>query len=278
MLHDLSPRTTLGAAWSQLAATTVVAIPRHHIEDAAQRCRHLGYCDSGFVAVPSTIPTRLRWHGTFYRTDDTFTCMDELGELAPHRREFSISTKEGHVKNIRGYRGEGRDLTRRALPPEDAVLMVNLVMPWARGWLADPFAGACGILAAAQALGWNETYASDIDSALAPGLSRYATRSDICGAQNVTLPSPTTALVTELPFAGLAPSDLRDALHSLTAQMANTSGIAVMSDPSQSDDVSQELASSGFDTITYNLDRKGTPVAITQGARPILERSHDVIS
>jgi Methyltransferase domain len=107
-------------------------------------------------------------------------------ERDPDQRRFLLAEPDGSVKEVRGYRGNGTALGKRAFPVCDAQLLVNIVKAGPSTKLLDPFGGAGGIILEAVRVG-ALVYSVDIDPILRPGL-------EMLGAKHFT------GSATQLPF------------------------------------------------------------------------------
>jgi len=94
-----------------------------------------------------------------------------LRDRAPDRRLFALQTGDGQQRLIRGYRGDGGALSRRALAVCDSRLLVNLVHASEGATFLDPFAGIGGIVLEALDSGYR-VMSSDLDPILRPGLEQ----------------------------------------------------------------------------------------------------------
>ncbi len=121
-------------------------------------------------------------------------------ERNPDQRLFHLATPEGEVREVHGYRGDGSQLGRRALPVCDAQILVNIVDPGPGKTLLDPFGGGGGIIQEAVRARL-VPQSVDIDPILAPGLERMGARHHVGNA--VDLPfayESVDAIATEPPF------------------------------------------------------------------------------
>jgi hypothetical protein len=155
-------------------------VATRHVEATAGRLSRLGYTGAvdllrplDEVAAGVTHQT-VRWRRADMALQRVYEEPDEaLRSTAPDRRTFLLECGDGVVRPIAGYRGGPGPLEHRALPVEDARLLVNLVAAPARGPLLEPFAGAGGVVIEARASGWT-VVSADRDPTLRFGLRALA--------------------------------------------------------------------------------------------------------
>ena len=160
-----------------------------------------------------------------------------LEEKAPNNREFILSDTNGNPRKIKGYRGDGTDLGRRALPVSDAKLLVNLVYKNEKLKFLDPFAGAGGIIIEAVANDW-DVYSSDIDSILAFGLEGYGAKHFI--SRILSLPFQDSffdVIATEVPFDKNATNEIMKGLGELKRVLKVNGKISMMTADYQAGDI-----------------------------------------
>ncbi|MFC1452377.1 TRM11 family SAM-dependent methyltransferase [Verrucomicrobiota bacterium] len=144
----------------------------------------------------------VRWRGCHYELRRIYEEeKDAYRSQAPDRNEFLLARGDGAARLVRGYRGSSQPGERRGLPVCDARLLVNLVSPpGCEGRLLDPFAGAGGIVRHAMAAGL-DTFSSDIDPCLAPGLTHLGSDHRIGDARQLPFPDEFfDAIATEPPY------------------------------------------------------------------------------
>lgn len=183
-----------------------------------------------------------------------------------HRREFHIYTDDGLVKKVKGYRGDGTDTGKRALPVEDARLMVNLADPHQAKVLMDPFAGSGGILHAARYINPSLVLiSSDCDLILEPGLQAYADRHYPMDARAVELDgAEIDALVTEVPFSANATNEVAQAFIHLSRFLKKNARVIFMCAGHQYNRLKQCLETMAFHCfIAKPVNRKGTDVVVS---------------
>lgn len=197
-----------------------------------------------------------------------------------HQREFYIYANDGSIKKVKGYRGDGSDTGKRALPVEDARLMVNLADPCQAKVLMDPFAGSGGILCEARYINPSLVLiSSDCDPILEPGLQAYADRHYSMDARAVELDgAEIDAIVTETPFSINATNTVAQAFVHLSRFLQKNARIVFMCAGHQYSRLKQCLETMKFHCfIAKPINRKGTDVVISvwYSSREQAERLRD---
>lgn len=196
----------------------------------------------------------------FYEVDDKL-----LEESQVHNRSFSILDSKLKVKEIIGYRGNGTEIGRRALPVEDSRFMINISMPNEKDTILDPFAGAGGIIYEAKNYHKNLTViSSDIDKVISPGLEKI---SDVHYISDVKLldleDKKIDRIITEVPFSNNANKDILVGIEKLVENLTEFGRLVVMCKSTQNEMLNKKLIELGM--IKYfesNINRKGTDVVI----------------
>ncbi len=180
---------------------------------------------------------------------------------APDRREFAILDTEGKIKKLMGYRGNGKDLGRRALPVEDCRMMVNLAMLEKNDVLLDPFAGGGGIIYQAYKT-TTKIISNDIDPILKPGLEMYGAKHYIGKASDLVLDEPVNALVTEVPFFDNSTNIVIQSIIYLAQFLTDNAKIIIMTSNNQKEEIKRELSKVYFYCFGFDINRKGTLVSL----------------
>lgn len=273
LLSDLGAREARGGPNGELRGVSWLMLPESNIASAAARLRRLGYTRSIHLVreQPSNgeeYPT-VRWRGRpvglvpIYDEPD-----DDFREQAPDRRTFVLECGDGVVRPIAGYRGGRGHLEHRALPVVDARLLVNLVWSRPLGHLLDPFAGAGGIIAAANQAGWHTT-SLDADRHLRFGLAVIAQRHVIGDATNLPFRAASVdAVASEPPYHPGALSAVVGAVPEI-ARVLKPGGRAAMLVGHESAAAVRDTArQAGLQEALYlPIDRKGTPVHLCSWIR-----------
>jgi SAM-dependent methyltransferase len=180
LLRDLGGRPVPGGPLSEHRGVAWAAVATRHVETAARRLSRLGYTGAVDLVRPpdeaaaGEARRTVRWRRTDMALQRVYEEADEaLRSAAPDRRTFLLECGDGVVRPIAGYRGGRGPLEHRALPVEDARLLVNLVAAPARGRLLEPFGGAGGVVIEARASGWT-VVSVDRDPTLRFGLRALA--------------------------------------------------------------------------------------------------------
>lgn len=200
-----------------------------------------------------------------YRQDET-----EFYAQAADRRSFRLMCGDGIVRDVQGYRGDGKEMGRRALPTEDCRLLVNLGCCENTGCILDPFAGGGGIVYQARAIHKSIVVASnDIAPELAPGLEAYGAVHSIGSAEDyVAGLLRFDAIITEVPFAAAATAGVCRAFIHLTQFMNEHCRIALMCAPEQTTRIQKSLENAGcYCAEAFPLNRKGRDVEIVLAFR-----------
>jgi len=250
--------------------------PRENLAPFRERLSGIGYCHKfyllDFECGNRDKPVRLYsinphvWKGREFSVGDFYGQDGKVyEERSPHRREFRISDREGNVKTVFGYRGDGSELGRRSLPVEDARCMVNLSLPCRNKRMLDPFAGAGGILFEFGYIVPAGTMTSfDIDPVLKPGLEFYGSRHHVMNAADVTFPPGSfDSVVTEVPFSENATDDIVRAFAKINRCLSDDGVFVVMCGKTQSEKIRGAMSELGNRLLFgHEIDRKGTAVEI----------------
>jgi len=212
LLHPWHAITPSGGPLSERGGLFWLSLPGRFLEEAATRFPWLGYTSAVEWLEPqaSASPRKgrrssgdiiVRWRGRLFKPVRIYEeNPGELRESAPDRRTFLLETEDGAVRAVRGYRGDGEALGRRALPVCDARLLTNLVYTRQGDAFLDPFAGAGGIVREAILRGFI-ALSSDRDPILRHGLTHLGSLH--CVADACLLPfsdESVDAIATEPPY------------------------------------------------------------------------------
>ena len=197
----------------------------------------------------------------------TFFIQDEkiYTDQSPHNRKFKIIDNNGEVKEIQGYRGDGSDLGKRALPVEDARCMVNLSLPWKNKRMIDPFAGAGGIIYQFKYIVPEGIMTSiDIDSILKPGLESYGSAHYVMNSSEASFPENSfDSVITEVPFSDNVETDIIKALKKIDVCLSKNGVYIIMCNQNQSEFIQETMEElKNFKLFGSEIDRKGTDVEI----------------
>lgn len=183
---------------------------------------------------------------------------------APDKRTFILLGLDGNTKEVKGYRGNGEEMGRRALPVEDCRFLFNLACNTNTTHLLDPFAGGGGIIYQARYI-LPKIYISSCDIApeLAPELFKYSNVHYVGKAKDFIPEAEYDALATEVPFSKSATPEICKSLSSLGRFMKKNCRIVIMCASEQVSAIRKTIIDMGciVGNIFY-LNRKGTEVRI----------------
>ncbi|HLV10466.1 MAG TPA: hypothetical protein VKY40_09670, partial [Halanaerobiales bacterium] len=131
----------------------------------------------------------LVWKGRAFSISNLFFQDIQIYKKHSAENRKFIIRQNNKDKVVYGYRGDGSEMGRRALPVEDARCMVNLAIPARSEKLLDPFAGAGGIVFAAKYISNDiDVYSVDVDPVVAPGLEFYGSRHSTADSTKTRFP------------------------------------------------------------------------------------------
>lgn len=276
ILKDLKGQFLVDGPLNQIRGIFSFMVPVHHLDSIHRRAGSLGYVSSIYRAdfdridfrnhTDLEIKDRLIWKKqpfsltVFYEADEA-----SLRERAPDKRFFRILDHEGRVKDITGYRGDGSELGKRALPVEDARLLINLSFPQEGDTLLDPFAGAGGILyEAGDPIRLLKCWSADIDPILKPGLEMFGSRHITSDVTELSLPDEFfDCICTEVPFSEHAVDTILKGMENLYRMLKFTGRLVLMCSEQQSGSLVQQGEALHLN-IYFNMpvNRKGTSVYV----------------
>ncbi|HZJ58341.1 MAG TPA: hypothetical protein VFD89_08940 [Clostridia bacterium] len=249
-------------------------IPNCSMETLSGILSYIGYCDTFFILDFGDIKVRGdsytgiergTWKGRGFSVLELFRqCSETYDAQSPHNRPFVIIDGRGERRSIKGYRGDGSAMGRRALPVEDCRCLVNLAIPSNIAHLVDPFAGAGGIVYAAQYINPDVNITTvDIEPLLAPGLEMLGSKHFVEDAGQIQLPHRYDALVTEVPFDPQATPSVLKGLKNTLGYLTPQGTASVMCSSQQFHMIEQLLVDAGMHIYcAHEINRKGTGVAI----------------
>ena len=205
------------------------------------------------------------WKGRPFTIEDFFEQdNDEFRNQAADKRTFKLICADGIARDIVGYRGDGTDTGKRALPVEDCRLLVNLSCNYASKQLLDPFCGAGGIVFQAKHIYSDlNIFSCDIASELSEGNKEYGAEHFVCPAEELTLPNKVDAISTEVPFSENASKGVAKGFINLSKYMDDNCKITIMCTPTQTQDLVSALSLCNIRIgAVIDVDRKGTDVQI----------------
>lgn len=252
--------------------------------------KNIGYCNKfsvlDFSSCSGYVPDKRNqtWKGMEFDVLPLHEQSENTYEAqSSHNREFSILAGDGTIKSVRGYRGDGSITGRRALPVEDARLMVNLAVSSDTRVLMDAFAGSGGILYQARYIAPSLfLISSDIDPDLEPGLQEYADRHYSMDARRVKIKDmKIDAIVTEAPFSKGETETVAQVLSNLCSCLNENGRVVLMCSAGQFGRLKSRMeAMNLYCLMDEQVDRKGTQVVVSvwHKSRKSYEEFKDLIS
>ena len=269
MLRGLDARAAPGGPLSDLAGVAWVTLPEENVMSAVSRLRGLGYTAAVELVTPlkdvgpQDKPMVTRWKGRDVALVRVYEESDDiLKTMAPDQRTFLLECADGVVRPITGYRGGGGVLEHRALPVADARLLVNLVATEAHGRLLDPFAGAGGVIIAANSKGF-ATVSMDDDRALRFGLAELSACHVVGDASAIPFATGSfDAVASEPPYHASALEAIVASIPEMARVVRPGRRIAVLVASEQAAAVRRAGDSAGLRLeLEAAIDRKGTEVS-----------------
>jgi hypothetical protein len=251
--------------------------PKDKLDSFRERLFGIGYCSKFYLldfedeSCKNNTDLRpinpLVWKGCKFSVTGFFAQDKKIYEdQSPNKREFKIVDFNGEVKTVPGYRGDGTELGRRALPVEDARCMVNLSLPQKNKRLLDPFAGAGGIIYGFKYIAPNGTAASiDIDPVLKPGLEFYGSAHHVMNAADASFPANSfDSVVTEVPFAEDVIDTLTESFKKINPCVSEDGVYVIMCEDNQTPKIYDTMTELGnYCLFTHEVDRKGMDVELS---------------
>jgi len=250
--------------------------PKRNLKVFRDRLFSIGYCYKFYLldfenetkSAPAGLKTinPLIWKGRKFSICD-FYCQDSkvYEEQSPHKREFKTGC-DGEIKTITGYRGNGSELGRRALPVEDARCMVNLSLPNKNKKTLDPFAGAGGIVYQYKYIAPDAVVTTiDIDPVLKPGLESFGSIHYVMNAkEGLFSKNSFDSIVTETPFSEKAVDDIIAALNKINCWLSDDGIFVIMCEKNQCSRIYNSMAEENICLLfSHEIDRKGIDVEIS---------------
>lgn len=226
----------------------------------------LGYIDSVYIMLPEKKGSKknIKWKGDFYSLHQVYEEDKELTRnQAPDKRTFLLPDKTGGLRYVTGYRGNGTDTGKRALPIEDCKFMLNISNINLGQRVLDVFAGAGGIVYVAVQFGL-DVYSTDIDEEMQYGLRYLGSKHYV--ADVINLPFDNNffdSIVTEAPFDIKSTTSIVNGLGEMKRVLKTGGYIVLMVANYQAEKIRERAVELGLTLfIDMPLDRKGTSVHI----------------
>ena len=276
LMYDLDAKFIKNGPLGDVKGITSFFIKKSNWDKAVNRLKYVGYFNEfytlDFNCIESLNKSSLEtinplvWKGLKFSINTLYIQSEELYESqSPHNREFKILSYDGTEKKVFGYRGDGSELGRRALPVEDARCLVNLSMPFANEKVLEPFAGGGGIVYMYKYINPNIDITSiDIDETLRPGLEYYGAKHIVGDASKVSITDNYDAVVTEIPFSSIATDSVVSAMKNLYSSLNDKGIVVLMCGENQTKKISNCFEDDLNSNMIFSkkLNRKGTDVVI----------------
>lgn len=241
LLWDLNPQVLPGGPLSEKRGVFWISVPDKFLTEAVKRFPRLGYTQQ--IDMVSSMPEKelpvnlkdtvskgelVRWRRQYWQLTRVYEANGQaIRESAPDRRVFMLRLSDGQIHPVQGYRGDGKALSRRGLPPYDARMLVNLVRPSTNAIFLDPFAGVGGILLEAIASEFH-VLSSDYDPFLMHGLNHICAGHNVADAQYLPFASSTIgAIATEPPYDEKAEDIVNNSLTEMVRVLKTGSRLAI---------------------------------------------------
>lgn len=276
LLAEMSPQTLIGGPLSEHSGVFWVAIPHDQINNVKSKLPRLGYVEKVDLLVRTRHNTQfnkevnatdlklVRWRKEEYHLIRLFEEDHSIArKSAPDKRVFLFESHDGKVRPVRGYRGSGAPLKRRALPVYDAKMLVNLVTSIHGGTLLDPFAGVGGIIIEAKMSGLT-TVSIDVDPALRFGLSSLSDLHCVANSMHIPFPNETfSAIATEPPYHAESQKVIEGAFEEMYRVLNVDGKLAILCSDWQADVLLQKAAKVNLSLyLSSKINRKGLDVMV----------------
>jgi hypothetical protein len=271
MNHDLDIKLIKNGPLGDVKGVVSFLINKDYFNILKDRLKYIGYFNEFYIldfngndnntSIETINP--LNWKGLDYSLNTLYIQDEKLyEEQSPHNRDFRIISFDGSIKDLKGYRGDGSETGRRALPVEDARCLVNLSMPFNNKKIIEPFAGGGGIVYMYKYINNKVDITSiDIDENLKPGLELYGANHIVSSSADVKLNDMYDAIVTEVPFSLNVLDDINKSFNNLYNNIDNM--IVLMCGVDQANSIYNNLSNLDINLLfRKELNRKGTDVEI----------------
>lgn len=267
LLRDGGAHSAHGGPLAEHRGIAWVSIDESAVTEVSERLQRLGYSERVELVRPAEevhghALTRVRWKGRAVALVPVFDEPDAVMRRdAPDRRSFLLECGDGVVRQIHGYRGGSGAFEHRALPVEDARLLVNLVANPRGGRLLDPFAGAGAIVIEARRAGWS-ICSLDIDPTLRYGLAELADRHVVGDATALPFAKASVdAIATEPPYHESALGAVRVVVGEIARVLRPGGRAALLAATAQAPALRAAGTRAGLIAeLDTTIDRKGTEV------------------
>lgn len=273
LLNDLGGVVVKNSPMGDIKGVFCVAVENKFVEVAKLRFNRLGYSnqvmyldfknatgtnESDLVSINKLAIKGKPFDVKMVYLEEATTFIEE----APDRRKFLLISDDGSVKEVKGYRGDGTETGKRALPVEDCRLLVNLAMINEDHIILDPFAGGGGIIFQAKKT-TSKLLSNDIDYKLSAGLTDYGSNHTTEDVKNLSFQKNSfDAIITEVPFSETCNQVIVDFFNKSYDYLTENGRIVVMVSRSQKEFVNKFIKKEFYKFLEFDLDRKGTDVTI----------------
>jgi tRNA G10 N-methylase Trm11 len=273
LLKDLDCLVVKNSPMGDVKGVFCVAVKKEYSKQAKLRFHKLGYTNCVMLLDFNKATGKndsdlnsindLAIKGKVFDVKKLYTEDDKaFAEEAPDRRKFLLKSDNGETKEVKGYRGDGTETGKRALPVEDCRLLVNLESLNHNQSLLDPFAGGGGIIYQARKT-TEKLFSNDIDFKLEEGLRDYGAIHTVLNVNDLIFKDNTIdAIVTEVPFSETCNEDIIRFFNKSYDYLTENGKLIVMYAREQSKFINKHLSSRFLKYIEFELDRKGTDVTI----------------
>lgn len=205
------------------------------------------------------------WKGCAFSVRNLFF-QDEtkFRNQAADKRDFKLLCGDGIVRTVKGYRGDGSEIGKRALAVEDCRVLMNLAVNENNEKFLDPFCGAGGIVYQVKNL-YDDilVYSNDVAAELEPGLTEYGAFHKVGLAEEFVSNVIFDSIATEIPFAESATNGVLKGFENIMKYISEECKIVIMVSEEQKDVIYKGLNSMNlYIGNVFNVNRKGTSVSI----------------
>ncbi|NLO81619.1 MAG: hypothetical protein GX094_00920 [Clostridiales bacterium] len=250
-------------------------VPKECVNVLPQYLKNLGYCDKFYIldfdnphhtGNSSIKNINLNWKRRKFSIRLFYEQSRRVyRKQSPHNRHFKIMGWDSEIRDVYGYRGDGTERGRRALPVEDARCLVNMALPSRIKTMVDPFAGGGGIVYQAKYIDKSiEVFSVDIDETLEPGLTYYGSKHYVDNSAIIDLDAHVfDALITEVPFTLDALDDICNTLINFDKYLSSCARIVIMLSRGQFCAIEKCVTELNWHILmSCAVNRKGTDVVI----------------
>ena len=278
--RPFQPLASLSGPLADQRGVFWIALDPQFLSPALNLLPRLGYSHAADLVVNVNKPddtarfqvqpekNRIKWKNDFYHLLKVYQEDQEcFRNQAPDRRTFWLERANGDIQPVLGYRGDGKALSRRGLPVEDARLLVNLVSPdgleKGETLFLDPFGGIGGVVIEAKKAGY-QVLSLDIDPKIRMGLRNLGSCHQVGDASFLPFRNDAfQAIATEPPYSMAALPMVHEALDEFYRILKVNGRLSVLVPFQQVESILNHTNHLGLRLfLASRIDRKGTDVAI----------------